>query len=78
MKFNIAADDVPVLVISTSVPAAHVVTVPTVIVPEGHCGQVAPVAPVAPVSPLSHLSPFRLEYCAFLILLPSSESLNRM
>ena len=87
VKFNTAADDVPELVIATSVPAAHVVTVPTVIVPaghcgqvghSGHCGQVAPVAPVAPVSPLSHLSPFRLEYCAFLILLPSSESLNRM
>jgi hypothetical protein len=87
VKFNTAADDVPVLVIATLVPAAHVVTVPTVIVPaghcgqvghSGHCGQVAPVAPVAPVSPLSHLSPFRLEYCAFLILLPSSESLNRM
>ena len=39
VKFNTAADDVPVLVIATLVPAAHVVTVPTVIVPAGHCGQ---------------------------------------
>ena len=43
VKFNIAADDVPVLVMATLVPAAHVVTVPTVIVPAGHCGQVGQV-----------------------------------
>ena len=68
-KFNTAALLVPELVTVAEEPGTHVVTVPTVIV------AAAQSAPGVPGSPCSH---FRLEYCAFLILLPSSESLNRM
>lgn len=63
VKSSTAADVVPELVTHAHVPAAPVVVDPTVTVAAVH------------VSPFS---PFRFEYCAFLILSPSSLSLNRI
>ena len=63
VKLNTAALDVPELVTVALEPGAPVVTVPTVI--------------VAAVQG-SPCSPFRLLYCAFLILFQSSLSENRM
>lgn len=61
VKFKTAALLVQELVTEAEVHAAHVVVDPTHTVA---------------ALPVSHFSPFRLEYCAFLILSPSSLSLK--
>jgi hypothetical protein len=63
VKSKTAAQDVPLFTTLAELQGAPVVVVPTAIVAASH---------------VSHFSHLRLEYCAFLILLPSSESENSM